>query len=259
MKLTPYARVSTDDQKRNGRSLEQQPARLAAYCALHNHTMDALIVDDGVSAGKPLASRKGGAELIRRLRAGESDGVVVVHLDRLFRLASDGFLFFDVQVDRQGVSVHSVNQSIDTSTPGGWLAMAMTLVASEYDRRMDIARGIECNAALRSQGRVYGHVPYGCVAVGEGEARRLMRDQATWPTRDRIVSNLRSGMSLRAAAGELAMFDIPSPTGRRRWSPNTLRELRTHHDSLASLPVADVAHLATPSRATPDPGVSAHV
>lgn len=276
MNLDGYVRVSTDDQRKNGRSVDQQPARLLAYCQQFGHTPGEMIIDDGVSAGRPLANRVGGAHLIQRLRTGAADGVVVVHLDRLFRLASDGFLFFDRQVERDGVSVHSIEQAIDTSTPGGWLSMAMQLVAAEYDRRQDIHRAIACNTSLREAGRVYGSVPFGCVDVmrapdgswqrvpatwkaGDKLDRWLQRDPSTWATRVAIVNRLASGSSLREVRAELLAAGIPSPTGKRQWSLNTLSELHTHHASLAALPLADVTHVATPATAPRDPEVSAHV
>jgi len=275
MILDGYVRVSTDDQRKNGRSMGQQPPRLLAYCEQFGHQLGEMIIDDGVSAGRPLATRPGGERLIQRLRTGASDGVVVVHLDRMFRLASDGFLFFDRQVERDGVSVHSIEQSIDTSTPGGWLSMAMQLVAAEYDRRQDIHRATACNTSLREAGRVYGSVPFGCVDVMRGPDghwkrvpdtwratdkldRWLQRDPQTWDIREQIVTDITAGFSLRTVRARLLDQQIPSPTGKRQWSLNTLRELRTHHDSLASLPMADVDHVVTAAAAAHDPEVSAH-
>lgn len=275
MILDGYVRVSTDDQRKNGRSKDQQPERLLEYCQRFGLEFGEMIIDDGVSAGRPLDSRPGGQRLIQRLRTGASDGVVVVHLDRMFRLASDGFMFFDRQVERDGIAVHSIEQSIDTSTPGGWLSMAMQLVAAEYDRRQDIHRARACNNSLRESGRVYGSVPYGCVDAmrtpdgrwlpvpptwqpGDKLDRWLMRDPITWQQRVDIVHALDHGDSLRTVRAYLLERGIPSPTGKRQWSLNTLRELRTHHDSLASLPMADVHHVATVSPAVHDAGVSPH-
>jgi len=276
MILDGYVRVSTDDQRKNGRSKDQQPPRLLDHCQKLGQTFGEMIIDDGVSAGRSLATRPGGERLIHRLRTGAADGVIVVHLDRMFRVASDGFLFFDRLVDRAGVAVHSIEQAIDTSTPGGWLSMAMQLVAAEYDRRQDIHRAIACNTSLREAGRVYGSVPYGCVDAmrapdgswqpvpatwqpGDKLDRWLMRDPLTWQQRVDIVHALDRGDSLRTVRAYLLERAIPSPSGKRQWSLNTLRELRTHHEFLASLPMADVPHVATMRGAAPDPEVSAHV
>jgi site-specific DNA recombinase len=133
------------------------------------------------------------------------------------------------------------------------------LAAAQYERDLAVQRATECSVSMRDSGRVYGTVPYGCIAVGEGDDRRLMRQPWTWGVRENIISMLREGKSLRTIRAELLANNIPSPTGKRQWSLNTLRELRTHHESLASLPMADVPHVATMRGAAPDPEVSAHV
>lgn len=250
MRLLGYVRVSTQDQARGGVSVRQQPERLQTYCTLHGHQLVGVLADDGVSAGKPLGSRPAGAELLQRLRDREVDGVVTTHLDRMFRRASDGFTFLEQVVERRGVTLHVVEQAVDTSTPGGWLNAAMQLVSAEYERRMDIHRATVCNAALRAQGRVYGGVPYGCVERGG----RLFRDPVNWPRRDAIVRNLRGGMSVRMQQAALADLGIRSPTGKARWSLNTLWTLQNLHDELARLPFATQAGAAP--AATDETGVS---
>lgn len=258
MNLIGYVRVSTDEQAREGLSLGQQPDQLAAGCALHGHTLDTVLRDEGVSASVPLAKRAGGRKLLELLKQPGIDGVIVVRLDRLFRDALDGLTFFR-HAERIGASVHSICEMIDSSTPTGKLSLTIQLAAAQYERDMAVLRATECSRSMREAGRVYGTVPYGCVAVGEGDARRLQRDPATWSTRQAIVEWLGVGKSLRTVRKELLELAIPSPTGRRVWSLNTLRELPTHHRSLAALPLADVQQVATPSTTAPDPEVSTHV
>ncbi|HET6805345.1 MAG TPA: recombinase family protein [Frateuria sp.] len=254
MNLLGYVRVSTEEQAREGLSLGQQIERLRAYCELHGHTLIDVHFDGGVSASVPLAKRPAGKQLLARLKAGEGRGVVVLRLDRLFRDALDGLAFFRGTAERLGVAVHSVTELIDSSTPAGRLSLTIQLAAAQYERDLAVQRATECNASLREQGKVYGHVPYGCVAVGAGGDRRLLRDPETWCHREAAVRLLKT-RSLRGAASELAERGIPSPTGKPRWSPNTLRALRTHHDSLRKLPMAQPA---TGDTATPDPEVSPH-
>jgi|SRR6185437_14828746 len=257
MNLIVYARVSTDDQRRNGVSMEQQPERLRAYLALHDHTQAALLLDEGVSASVPLERRPAGKRVLEAMKHGTADGVVVVRLDRLFRDALDGLTFFRM-AQRKGFAVHSVAELIDSSTPAGRLALTIQLAAAQYERELDVARAIECNRSLREQGRVYGPVPYGCVAVGEGDARRLMRDPQTWVHRVTAV-RLAEKLSLRKACAELEARGIPSPTGKRRWSPNTLNDMRVHHADLLRLPLldndttADGEQIASVEANTPDP------
>lgn len=259
MNLVGYIRVSTDEQSKEGVSLRQQQERLITYCVLHGHKLVAVYADEGVSASVPVARRAGGKALMAALKQPDVDGVVVLRLDRLFRDALDGLAFFRGPVARDQVAVHSVCELLDSSTPAGKLSLTIQLAAAQYERDLAVLRATECNASLREQGRVYGTVPYGCVAVGSGDARRLQRQPFTWGWRCRIAGWLDAGDSLRTVRAALLSAGIPSPAGRRLWSLNTLRELRTHHESLSLLPMAHVTHVASIASAVRDPEVSTHV
>ena len=52
MKAIGYIRVSTDEQAREGIALENQKARIAAYCEYRGFTLTGIIEDAGISGGK---------------------------------------------------------------------------------------------------------------------------------------------------------------------------------------------------------------
>lgn len=234
MRLLGYVRVSTDDQARAGHSLAQQPERLAAYCLAHQHLLvDVVVEAEGVSGGVPLDKRPGGRELLRRLKAGEAEGIVVIRLERLFRDLLDGLLFFRGAARRRGIAVHSLAEHIDTSTAAGRLALNIHLLLADHDRDKGAERTAEVMQGLREEGRVFGHVPYGCVAV-EG---RLARDPATWAVREDIVAQHGTGLSLATIRGVLRDRRIKAPNGGALWPKSTLAELIRTHASLAHLPL----------------------
>lgn len=247
MDLIAYCRVSTEDQAETGHSLGQQRERAQAYCALHGHRLVDIIVDEGVSASIPLHKRMGGANLIAAIRAGKGSGVVVVRLDRLFRNALDGLRFFEEVADRHTIAVHSVSELIDTSTPAGRLALTIQLAAAQYERDLAAQRATECNTALRERGRVYGGVPYGCMRVGD----ELLCDPVTWPMREAILAMREMDCrSLREIANQLRRDGVPSPSGSRGWSPNTISRICKTHRDLTHLAMG--THDATPPNKTPD-------
>lgn len=251
MRLIPYIRVSTEDQREHGHSLGQQHDRLLRYFAVHEFEAAPAIFDEGVSASIPLAKRPGGAKLLAELRAGRANGVAVIRLDRLFRNALDGLRFFEEEIEAVDARVHSVTESIDTSTPSGWLALIMQLATADFARRLDVVRATETNHALRAAGKVYGGVPFGCVAIGgecyfDDTKRKhrvrgagLARDRALWTVREAIVDLRASGETLRAIAARLRADGHTPPRGGRNWSPSTLRGIIDTHDSLMHLPWSD--------------------
>lgn len=269
MRLIAYVRVSTEEQADQGHSLGQQPHRIAAWAEAHGHQIVRTVRDEGVSASVPLGQRHGGALLLRALMSGEADGVVAQRIDRLFRSARDGLAFVEDFAVRHDVALFALDGAIDTSTPGGWLLLAVQLVTAQYERLMDVKRAQETSRTLRQTGRVYGHVPFGCIDCGGGALRR---DPETWGIRSKIVRWRTDGvscndtdegisaylqpnrpLSYRALRDLLAAKRIPSPTGGKWWSLSTLRTLCDTHADLLHLPMADV----TPAAPVPsDTGVS---
>ena len=83
MKAIGYIRVSTDEQAREGISLENQKAKITAYCELNDLDLVEIIEDAGKS-GKDL-NREGIQSLLGKVKARTIDAVVVYKLDRLSR------------------------------------------------------------------------------------------------------------------------------------------------------------------------------
>ena len=227
MKLVAYIRVSTDEQAESGHSLPLvQPQIIAATCEREGHELVDVIVDDGVSAGSPLWNRAGGKALREILESGEVDGVMVWKLDRLFRLGVDALSVGTWFLNR-GLHIRSATEHIDINTPEGWMTFGIMALNAEYERRKIVARAVDVSRSLLANGRVYGPVPFGCVAV-DG---RLWRDPDTWRIRADIVAKKQCGYSYRAISDDLRERGIPAPNGGKRWAISTLRNvIETHHD-----------------------------
>src|SRR5262252_8509507 len=87
MAVYAYTRVSTVGQALEGLSLAEQERQVTVYAMTYGWSIDRLFVEDGVSGGKPLATRPAGAELTALVRRG--DIVIVSKLDRIFRRTID--------------------------------------------------------------------------------------------------------------------------------------------------------------------------
>lgn len=249
MRLLGYVRVSTDEQARAGHSLAQQPERLAAYCLAHQHQLvDVVVEADGISGSVPLERRPGGAALLHRIKAGEADGILVIRIERLFRDLLDGLAFFRGPARRRNIAVHSLAEHIDTSTAAGRLALNIHLLLADHDRDKGAERTAEVMQGLRDGGRVFGHVPYGCVATDGA----LSRDPQRWATRESIVAmSTQNGLSLATIRAVLRDRRVPAPSGGALWPKSTLAELIRTHASLAHLPL-HAGELAEPAAAAPE-------
>ncbi len=233
MRIIGYIRVSTEEQARHGHSLGQQRAMFEQFCALYDHELVAVITDEGVSGSKGLEKREGGRELLARLDAGEADGVLIRDLDRLFRLTLDGLMTF-AWFDRRGVSVFSINDSIDTASPEGKLALTIRLATCEYERNKTAQRTRQCMRGLKGAGRVYGPVSYGLLNV-DGY---LFKDKQTWAIRELIMELNDAGLSLREICNQLYKDKVATPKGGREWQVSTVVGLIKSHDEFDHIPFA---------------------
>lgn len=269
MRLIAYIRVSTEEQANQGHSLVHQLERLRAYCISQSHELVDVIADEGVSGSMPIAKRAGGALLIEALRSRRGQGVVIIRLDRLFRNALDGLRFFEEEITTLDASVFSLAESIDTSTPAGWLSLIMQLACADYARRLDVQRGKETNRSLREQGKVYGNIPFGCmrqggtlapVAPGAAPSRltnvSLVREPETWRVRECVVQLRNAGNSYGAISVLMRQRGIASPSGARTWSKSTIKNICETHESLCHLPMAEQGSAAMST--FPETKVSAH-
>ena len=84
-----YVRVSTEEQAREGVSLDAQARAVRSYCEMRRLPLAEVVIDAGVSAGKPLAKRDGGAAILTAVKRREVGAVIAFKLDRLFRDCAD--------------------------------------------------------------------------------------------------------------------------------------------------------------------------
>jgi len=163
MKLIGYVRVSTGEQASKGHSLDAQEHRIRAYCEAHGHELVRVERDAGASGStvdRPGLSRSlaatGG-----RARSREAEGIVAVKLDRLSRTTRD-VLDLVSKSEREGWTLHSIEEHLDTSTPHGRFVVTILAAMNQLEREQIAARTRATLAHLRRQGkRVSGQAPYG--------------------------------------------------------------------------------------------------
>ena len=134
-----YARVSTADQNLD----LQRDALRKAGCEK--------ILEETVS-GK-LRHRAGLDQVRELLRPG--DVLVVWRLDRLGR-SLQHLIEFMAELERLGIGFQSVQESIDTTTPGGKLVFHVFGALAEFERNLIRERTHAGLAAARARGRTGG-------------------------------------------------------------------------------------------------------
>ena len=131
MRAIGYATVSTEEQAREGISLDNQKAKIAAYCQLNDLELTEILEDPGKS-GKDL-NRDGIQSLVDRIKAHRVDALVVYKLDRLSRSVKDTLSLMDL-VEKKSVAFHSVTEKIDTKSAMGKFFLNIIASMNQWER-----------------------------------------------------------------------------------------------------------------------------
>lgn len=134
-----YARVSTAEQNLD----LQRDALTKAGCEK--------IIEDTASGGKV---HRSGLERARELLR-QGDVLVVWRLDRLGRSLKH-LIELMAELERQGIGFQSVQESIDTTTPGGKLVFHVFGALAEFERNLIRERTQAGLTAARARGRTGG-------------------------------------------------------------------------------------------------------
>ena len=159
MRTIGYVRVSTEEQAREGISLDNQKAKIEAYCEYKGLTLMGIIEDAGISGGKNKA-RPGFIEVLNRIESGEAEALVLYSLERLSRDMLT-LLALERLLDEHDIELHTVEGEVNTSTPDGFVNFAMKAFLGEMERRQVKYRTKKAMEFKKAQGSVVGSVPYG--------------------------------------------------------------------------------------------------
>jgi site-specific DNA recombinase len=133
IKAIGYIRVSTDEQAKEGISLENQEQKIRDYCKLKDFEILEILQDAGISAKN--LRRPGAQKVIEMAQNKMIDAVVVYKLDRMFRSTVDA-LETTRLFDKLNVSFHSIEETIYTKSAMGKFFFTLTAALAEMEREI---------------------------------------------------------------------------------------------------------------------------
>jgi DNA invertase Pin-like site-specific DNA recombinase len=218
-----YARVSTDEQAREGVSLEAQRERIEAYATAKGLALADVLVDAGTS-GKDLR-RPALQELLDRCQRGDVAHVVVLKLDRLTRRTRDLLALVESVFLAKGIELHSVSESLDTSTPHGRFTLTLLGSLGQLEREVLAERTRGALAFKRENGQPTSHPPLGFRPNGS-KRHRMIPVASELVTVQRILDAHAAGESYAGIAAALnAEGAATKRGGRGRWYASTVRNV----------------------------------
>jgi site-specific DNA recombinase len=151
MKVIGYTRVSTEKQGVDGVSLDNQKAKIEAYCTVKDWNLASVITDE--DSAKNLR-RSGIKRLMQMITDHEVDVLIVNKLDRLTRSVRDLGTLLDL-INKHGVSLVSLSETIDTTTAAGELMLNVLISVSQWERKVISERTTEAMQYLKKSGKAY--------------------------------------------------------------------------------------------------------
>ncbi len=220
-----YARVSTDEQAREGVSLDAQRDRISAYATAKDLKLAEILTDEGAS-GKSL-NRPALQELLSRCKGKSVGHVIVWKLDRLTRRTRDLLTLVDEVFLTRDIELHSVSESLDTSTPHGRFVLTLFGGLAQMERELIAERTRSALAFKRERGQPTSHPPLGFKV--NGTRHRMVPIPEELEIVRRILLLWRRGSSYRSIAAKLNEEGVPTKQGRR-WHHSTVGNVVRRRD-----------------------------
>jgi DNA invertase Pin-like site-specific DNA recombinase len=210
--------VSTEDQAREGVSLEAQEAKIRAWADLNGYDDVEVFVDAGIS-GSRADNREGLQDALSAIRKG--DALIVYSLSRLARSTKDTLEISELLMNK-GTDLVSLSEKIDTTTAAGRMVFRMLAVLGEFERDQLAERTRGAMAYKKSKGELIGAIPYGCTLGPDGKT--LLEN----PEEQEVIQAARelkaSGVSLRTIARSLADRGFKA-RNRKQFDPKQIQRM----------------------------------
>ena len=223
MKAAIYCRVSTEDQEREGTSLQTQAEACLKYCLDKGYTVTHQYSETytGLSLDRPNLG-----DLRELIRNGDIDVIVVFCLDRLSRDPTHGVLIFQ-ELEKCHVTIEAVTEDIDTSELGKLITyirgFASKLEAEKIrERTMRGKRARALSGKIPGGGgrKFYGYDYIKGKESGQG-IRKINDFEAQW-VREVFHWLVDEGLSVNGITMRLRSLGVPTPAGSKYWRRQTV-------------------------------------
>lgn len=142
MRVALYVRVSGEEQKIKGLSLEAQQERLEAYAKEKGWIVTGIYVDAAKTARKDMYKRSEFMKMMESVKRNEVDLLLFCRLDRWFRSVADYYKVMEV-LEAHNCGWKTVDEEYDTTTANGrlYINVKLSIAQNEADicaERIDV-------------------------------------------------------------------------------------------------------------------------
>lgn len=162
MNVAIYIRVSTQEQKQHGISVDAQESACRQWVQDNHHALVGVYNDAGLSARAKYKKRSAMLHLINDIQAGKVDLIVFTKLDRWFRNVAD---YYEVQaiLEEHHVKWRAIQEDYETETASGRFKVNIMLAVAQ-DEADRTSERIKATAEFKRQkGEAIGRAPVGYI------------------------------------------------------------------------------------------------
>jgi site-specific DNA recombinase len=234
-----YSRVSTQEQAEHGHSIDEQRDRLNKYCDAMSWTTRKEYTDAGFSGAN--TDRPALKQLIRDIKCGNVEKVLVYKLDRLSRSQKDTLMLIEDVFLANNCDFVSMSENFDTSTPLGRAMIGILSVFAQLERETIKERMFMGKEARAKQGKYGGSrfVPIGYDYV-DGEL--IVNDFEKLQIRQ-IFDDYIAGIGCRKIADRLNEKGFTHKYGK--WIEKSVRNVLTYKTYCGYIKFNGVWHKGT--------------
>lgn len=181
-----YIRVSTEEQRLHGLSLDAQRAKLEEYANNHGFIIVDRYEDEGISGRIEVRKRPELQRMLKDAAKDKFDLIIFIKLDRYFRSVAE---YHECQkiLDRHNVKWSATEEKYDLTTANGRVFINMKLTMAEYEADQTGERIRLVNEYKVKRGyALSGAVPFGWIVKREGDHSIVIKD----PEREHMVYDL---------------------------------------------------------------------
>lgn len=219
-----YLRVSTEEQAKEGFSINAQKEKLTSYANINDWEIYDFYIDDGIS-GKNITDRPSVNRLIEDVKSGKVNNVLIYKLDRLTRSVKDLINLIEL-FEEHNCSFNSVTEKLDTSNAVGRMFIKIIGIFAEFERENLAERvsfGYEQKTREGNYTNTNGVNGYDYI-VGTGE---LVVNELEKDIVNRIFDLYLEGTSMLKIAKKFNQEQVPTKRGGD-WSQATIKSILTN-------------------------------
>jgi DNA invertase Pin-like site-specific DNA recombinase len=215
-KAIGYVRVSTEEQAKDGESLQRQEALIRAEAERQGWELGALLRDEGISGGKSASKRPGFAALTALVEAKAADVVIVADLSRLSRSQKDTLIFLEDVCGPAKARLYTLDKGfVENKTVSGTMDLTLKALLAEVYRKEISEKTLRAMAYKRQRGeKLGGDVPFGFKADGG----KLVADESEQAVIRLAQEHRQRGFSLREIAAKLQEIGATTKRGLAEWN-----------------------------------------